>query len=137
MKTIIVVLFALLHNLYAKVYRDIEYSRYFAASIIAVILVIDLAVFSTYLLYVINPVWAFEFYTYYKFVAVGIVLLSWWYIRPQEKADKLLYHYSKVDKPIRVIAWIVLLMKLCIVFYLFFLMGDKLREVYSGRIVNY
>lgn len=129
MRTLIVVFFALLHDLYAMVYKEIEYSRFFAASIIAVIIVIELAVLISYLLFYFNPLWAFAFYTYYKFVAVGIVLLSWWYISPQEKADKLLYFYSKVDKPNRMISVILLFVKLCVVFYLFFLMGDKLREL--------
>lgn len=129
MRTLIVVFFALLHDLYAMVYKEIEYSRFFAASIIAVIIVIEFAVLISYLLYYFNPLWAFTFYTYYKFVAVGIVLLSWWYISPQAKADKLLYFYSKVDKPNRMISVILLSVKLCVVFYLFFLMGDKLREL--------
>lgn len=129
MKTIIVVLFAMLHHLYSKVYKELEYSRYFAASMIAVFLVIQSAVLATNLLFYFNPLWAFEFYTYYKFVGVGIVLLSWWYIDPKEKADKLLHLYSKVGKTNRIIILIGLIANFCIVFYLFFLMGDKLREL--------
>lgn len=129
MRTLAVLLFGFLHSMYCKVYKEPEYARFFAASIISFIAVIVIAVLLTYLLFEINPLWSFEFYTYYKYFGIGVLLSSWWFINPITREQSYLKIYHGFGKRKRLGFLTAIAVLVFVFFYLYFAMGDKLRAL--------
>ena len=129
MRAFYVAVFGILHNAYARIYREPEYARYFAASIISFLAIIFVAVLVTVVLERIAPTLVIDFYKYYRFFGVTAVLSSWWYFNPDDRVGKIMDEYRDIKISRRILYGVWLLIMTILMFALFFRLSDEIRDM--------
>jgi len=129
MREFCVVVFGILHISYERTFKEPEYARYFAASIITFLAIILGAVLVSLVLDRINPSLTIDFYKYYRFFGVIAVLSSWWYFDSDVRVGKIMEEYRGIKKSRRILFATILLIVTLLVFALFFRLSDEARAM--------
>lgn len=132
MTSLFIYIFGKTYFLYERIYADKEHPQYFSASIVALLTTLSIAVLIDLIIYPIDPSLITAFYGFYKYMAVGMLLLSWWIFHPKRRYLKIVERYKQIGDKRKKLLGFLSIAYVLILLFIFFKMSDLVRTYNLG-----
>lgn len=133
MKSLFVYIFGKTFYIYERIYADKDHPQYFSSSMIALLTILSIAVFTDLIIYPINPALITVFYDYYKYAAVAILLSIWWFFHPEKRYLRVVEDYNKISDKKKKLLGILSIAYVLIMLFIFFKMSNLVRAYNLGE----
>lgn len=133
MKSLFVYIFGKTFYLYERIYADKDHPQYFSSSMIALLIILSASVLISLVLYQINPSLVTDFYDYYKYASVAILLLIWRFFHPERRYKWIIKDYKELSKSNKAQLGIITIVYVLVLLFVFFKIGDLVRAYNLGE----